>query len=288
MGMRQHALGGMAALMLVLGGGAVMAADELPTEPRVLPRQPLFDPLIADPRWPHFAAALHDYGGDSGLENVGSVGLGNGFSFYQEPGLGGAWGVGLQAAVFAIFDLDAESKDLINADYWVGLPVAWRAGPWSAIVRLYHQSSHLGDEYLLRDPTARRDRLNLSYEAVDVRVARSFWEGVVRLYGGGGMLLHREPEDLDRFMAQAGVELRSPWTIANGHLRPIAALDLQGTQESGWEVDKSVRVGVQLEGRDSDSYRLQLTLEYYQGRNPNGQFYSREVEFWGLGLHAYF
>lgn len=281
------------AFVLVLAGQNAHAEDmpeALPEAgpPEVLPRQLLFSALLADPRWPHFGASLQDWGGKNDLGMVGAVSLGNAFSFYQAPGLGGRWGIGVQAAVFALFDLEAESKDLVNADYWVGLPLAWRSGEWSGLARIYHQSSHLGDEYLLRSSENRRARLNLSFEAVDLKLSRDFWERTLRLYAGAGVLFDREPEHLKPLMTQWGVELRGPWTFADGFLRPIAAVDLQSLEETGWNVDVSARLGVELTSSTDDDYVVQLTLEYYRGRNPNGQFYTREAEFWGLGVHAYF
>ena len=70
---------------------------------------------------------------------------------------------GIQAGVFAIFDLDAESLDLINADYLIGIPLVFRKGNFSNMTRIFHQSSHLGDEFLLRGRAEKR--VNLSYEA---------------------------------------------------------------------------------------------------------------------------
>lgn len=49
--------------------------------------------------------------------------------------------LGLQAGVFAIFDLEAKSKDLVNADYFVAALAAYRTGNVSALARLFHQSS---------------------------------------------------------------------------------------------------------------------------------------------------
>lgn len=256
--------------------------------PDVLPRQVLFDPLLADPRWPHFSAAWQDWGGRNGLDRVAAVSLGDAFSFYQAPAFDGRWGIGLQAAVFALFDLEAPSKDLVNADYWVGLPLAWRSGDWEALARFYHQSSHLGDEYLLRSGENRRSRLNLSYEAVDLKLSRHFFDRALRLYGGAGILFDQEPEDLKAGLAQWGMELRGPRTFARDLLRPVAAVDFQSLEETGWNVDVSARLGVELTSTQDSDYVVQLMLEYYRGRNPNGQFYTRETEFWGLGVHAYF
>lgn len=274
--------------VLVLGTACAARAAEVPDTPQVLPRGKLFDPLLADPRWAHFSASVQDYGGDNGLNTVASVSVGDEFSLYQAPVGEGAWGIGVQAAVFALFDLDAQSKDLINADYWVGIPLSWRSGANSAVLRLYHQSSHLGDEYLLRSAGNRRSRINLSYEVVDLKLSRDLFDRALRVYGGGGVLLDQEPSDIKRGLLQAGIEARPPWSFADGLLRPVAAADFQSTEESDWRVDVSARAGLELASSVDRDYVVQLMLEYYRGRNPNGQFFLRDVEFYGIGLHAYF
>ena len=73
--------------------------------------------------------------------------------------------LGIQAGVFAIFDLNSQSFDLINADYLVGIPLTIKTGNFANLTRIFHQSSHLGDEFLLRGQT--NERINLSYEAVN-------------------------------------------------------------------------------------------------------------------------
>ncbi|MGE5518000.1 MAG: DUF1207 domain-containing protein [Bacteroidota bacterium] len=274
--------------VLVLGTACAARAAEVPDKPQVLPRGKLFDPLLADPRWAHFSASVQNYGGDNGLNTVASVSVGDEFSLYQAPVGEGAWGIGVQAAVFALFDLDAQSKDLINADYWVGIPLSWRSGDNSAVLRLYHQSSHLGDEYLLRSAGNRRSRINLSYEVVDLKLSRDLFDRTLRVYGGGGVLIDQEPSDIKRGLLQAGIEARPPWSFADGLLRPVAAADFQSTEESDWRVDVSARAGLELASSVDRDYVVQLMLEYYRGRNPNGQFFLRDVEFYGVGLHAYF
>ena len=81
----------------------------------------------------------------------GAVGFGERWGIVRRPGerAGDGWQVGLSGGVFAQFDMDADSNDLINADYVIGFPLTWRHGAWSGRFNLYHQSSHLGDELLL-------------------------------------------------------------------------------------------------------------------------------------------
>jgi hypothetical protein len=254
-------------------------------EGMLFPGSKLFAPLIADPRWAHFSVAYHHYINDEKLKHVGSTSFGETFVFYRGRAfLDGQWDLGIQAAVFAIFDLDAASKDLINADYWIGFPVSYRKGPWSGLFRLFHQSSHLGDEYLLNN---RINRVNLSYESVDAKVS---WEhdDWLRLYGGGGVLFDQDPSELKPWSLHYGIELRSPQVYARGHLRPIAAADLKNWEQNDWKTDLSVRAGMQIEGGKTVGHKVQIMLEYFRGHSPNGQFYERSIQYLGMGAHFYF
>lgn len=249
----------------------------------LLPGGTLFRPLIADPRWPHFAASYQSYLHDRQLTDVAAVSFGETFALFRDR-LGPVWWeVGVQAGVFAVFDLDAASKDLVNADYLVGVPLSGRYGGWSAMFRLFHQSSHLGDEFLLR---TRPERVNLSYESVDLKVSYELGD-VLRVYGGGGYLFDQEPAQLDPWSIQYGVELISPWPGREARWRPIAAADLQHREENAWSLDLSVRAGIQLDGVLA-SRNLQILLEYFKGRSPNGQFYKEKIEYFGLGAHFHF
>jgi hypothetical protein len=247
-------------------------------------QEPLFRPLLADPRWPRFSVALHQYVDDPELENVGATSFGHTFPVFRGDLPAGRWELGFQAGVFAIFDLDASSKDLINADYWVGVPLVYRKDDVSAFVRLFHQSSHLGDEYVLRN---RADRINLSYEQIDAMISQEIGNWM-RVYGGGGYLFHQDPVDLEHWSTQAGAELTSPRTLFGGLARPLAAVDVQNHEETDWESDVSVRAGFQLESATFKSAKLQLLAEYYDGHSPNGQFYERSIRYFGFGAHVFF
>lgn len=253
-----------------------------PPSASLLSRTPLlFHAPIADPRWPHFSAAYQHYRG-SEFGSIAAVSFGESFSFYRAPLFREAeWELGCQAGVYAIFDLDSESLDLVNADYTVGPVATVRRGPWSVLGRLHHQSSHLGDEYLLR---TMRPRINLSYEIFDLLAS---WEPSesVRVYGGGGYIVHSDT-DLDHWTVQGGVDYIDATSASV--LRPVFGVDVQAKQFSDWNADVSVRVGVQLQDTDAPRGRVQLLLEYFHGRSPNGQFSTDEVEWFGIGAHFYF
>lgn len=244
----------------------------------------LFDPLIADPRWPHFGASYQYYLDGRGFKDVGAVSFGETITGYRTRLGPGWWEAGLQAGVFAVFDLAAESKDLVNADYFVGLFNTYKVGSFAAMGRVFHQSSHLGDEFLLRDTNT--NRVNLSYEQVDLKLSYHFLD-MFRIYAGGGYLFDQEPSGLDPWSVQYGLEFRSPWPGPTARVRPIAAVDIQNREENGWHADVSARAGLQFEGVIPGRH-FQLLLEYFRGHSPNGQFYREKVDYLGLGVHFHF
>jgi Protein of unknown function (DUF1207) len=118
----------------------------------VLPKGLLFAALISDPRWLHFSAMYQRFQEDARLRNAAIATLSETFSRLRGSlgEKGGAWEVGIQAGVFSLFDLDAPSTDLVDTDYIVGFPFAYRARNFSAMARFFHQSSHLGHEFASR------------------------------------------------------------------------------------------------------------------------------------------
>jgi hypothetical protein len=257
-------------------------------ESKFLPRGLLIAPFHADPRWPHFSMASRQVtlGQPS---NTGSANFGETFALYRNAApLDGQWEIALQAGVFSMFNMSAPSgsKDLVNADYTVGLLTSYRTGPFSGFLRLHHQSSHLGDEFILNS-LGPVNRINLSFEEVDLKLSYELasW---FRIYGGGGMLVDRDPSYLRRGTSQAGIELTSPGTFWGGKVRPVAYADFQANARSNWRVASSVMAGLQFENARIGDRKMQLLVEYFSGPSPNGQFYAQNTEWFGLGVHLYY
>ena len=260
-----------------------------------LPRGDVFCPIIADPKAIRsFASLLRHESGD-GLNDakldIASVGIGDAFGLGRWNGSRRGDGVqfSLTAAVFAQFDLGTESFDLLNADYVVGLPVTMRRGWFSTRLRVYHQSSHLGDEYLLREPPDRQDRENITFESLEWILSAD--GGPLRVYGGGEMLFRREPEDLGRFLAHGGFELRPQARIiplgSLGGFRFVAAGDVKSSEEQDWKPAISARAGLEYDraGEDITARRYGIFAEFYTGPSPYGQFFREKVRLMGVGIH---
>jgi hypothetical protein len=256
----------------------------------LLPTGHLFKPLIADPRWAHFSASYRSYQNNNfDGKNVASVSFGETIPFYRSTfGQSNVqWETGVQAGVFSDFNLDSASKDLVNTDFIASIYSSMRAGRFSSFTRLFHQSSHLGDEFLLSKIHTKFQRVNLSYEGLDTKLSYDLPYGL-RIYGGGGGMFDREPSTLKPWMAQYGVEFRSPWRLDFAAMRPIIAADIKNFQENNWNTDLSARAGFEFENLAVLGRKLQILAEYYNGYTPSGQFYKNKIEYLGVGLHYHF
>lgn len=254
-------------------------------ESKFLPNGLLFDPLHADPRWPHFSVAYRHISKGSEPKTTGSANFGETFAIYRDAApFDGQWEIAFQGGVFSVFNLDASSKDLVNADYTAGLLASYRTGSFSGFLRVHHQSSHLGDEFILNNQP---NRINLSFEEFDLKLSYELFNWF-RVYGGGGILVNRDPRNLGRGTSQFGAELTSPWTLLSGKIRPVAYGDFQVNERSNWTVNCSLMAGLQFENARIGDRKLQLLMEYYKGASPNGQFYSQQTEWIGIGLHLYY
>jgi hypothetical protein len=219
--------------------------------------------------------------------SIGSVGLGDSFGLLRwgGPSSGEGLQIDLVASIFAQFALDAPSHDLINADYIIGVPVTFRRRGFSTRVRLYHQSSHLGDEFLLRDEDTLRQ--NLSFESLELLLSQEI--GMLRAYVGGERLFRRQPSALAKKLFHGGVELRSG---RSGAFQLVGGVDLKATEltvgHAEWSRAISARIGVEALRAGADGHpgrTIMLMLELYDGPSPYGQFFQDDISYMGIGLH---
>ncbi len=276
---------GLASLLVVDSGLPPVQGDEPDAGPsRESVRYPagdVFLPLIADPKTPRFFASIRYHDTAVGDTTLAAVGFGETFGLWRKPG--DRVGEGLQfsvaAGMFAQFDLETPSYSLVNGDFIVGLPLTWKRGAHSARLRLYHQSSHLGDDFLL---DTRTDRRNLSFESLELLY--SFEARGWRAYGGGEGLLRQEPEDLDSWGAHAGVEWRGKRNLLCLG-RGVGGLDLKSWEENDWDVDASLVLGLESGGARPGTRGTRWLLEFYDGHSPYGLFYEQKIQSIGFGIY---
>ena len=255
-----------------------------------LPEGDVFCPLLADPKAAYSFVSYVRGSSSSPLgTDLGSVGIGDRFGLVRwgGPKPGEGFQISLEGSVFAQFDLNTASYDLINADYLVGLPLTYRWKELSARVRLYHQSSHLGDEFVLR---SRIPRENFSFQSGEAIL--SYDMGPLRVYGGGEALFGGEPGEIDTQLLHGGVELRQRqsglWLGNAARVRLVAAGDVKAVQDLDWKPAWSARAGFEVSRAHEAQHasrRWSILAEYYEGPSPYGQFFRSDVKYYGAGVH---
>ena len=77
--------------------------------------------------------------------------------------------------------------EIVATDFRIGVPLTYGVGRYQTKLAYYHLSSHLGDEFMLRNPGT--PRINYSREVI---VWGHSWYGTdsLRLYGEVGWAFH--------------------------------------------------------------------------------------------------
>jgi len=267
-----------------LGTGCKVIAPASSTVPSTetiyLPLGDLFRPLLADPKEPHFYLSYHRYTYQAQRINAAAGGYGEifGINRYVDHDNGSAWQINFGGGAHAQFNMDMPSFALVNTDYTIGFPVSYRKGPDSMRIALYHQSSHLGDEFLLQTKT---NRVEFSYEALNVIWSREWREW--RAYGGCEYMIHKVPNELRPWGAQGGIEYYELGPIL-GRGRIVGGLDLKVDQEHDWAVNASLKTGLQFDSSEPNGRYIRVLLEAYKGYSPHGQFYVNRISYGGIGI----
>ncbi len=266
----------------------------------VMPDHSLFQALIADPKWPRFTLAYQYHMKNRILKRAFAPNFGASIPLYRgiiDSDENSRWEVGIQGGLFALMDMGTKpntakksepfKSSLVNADYFISLPFSYANGEWSVLARIYHTSTHLGDEFMLTTEGQKTKRINLSYEGIDTIVSYNLQEEV-RLYGGGGVIVHKDPAYIKRLKIQVGAEYHFAETFLGGRLRPVTGVDIKLEQMARWFPGVSYKAGVQLENSALlISNQVQLMLEFYNGKSMHGQFYEDKIRYVGIGLHAF-
>ena len=191
--------------------------------------------------------------------------------------------LGMNFSIFSQFSIvdvgEAYMGGLQNADYRVSAVGVYQPDNHSHVcVSLFHQSSHLGDDYIIRNAITSPTLRTQNYEQVDISLSRSWrtW----RFYGGGGYnvspntirsrsTLHLGAEFTRGLISHPGLALKGGWD-ANFHEQH--------------DFNPNFRLGCGLEfGRLTDTPFV-LMLTWYEGHLPYSTLEFQKVRLLGLSL----
>lgn len=253
----------------------------------------LFLPIIADPR-----AATYSLGYRSGDHVIGvktiPVSLGDDFPIYRwlDVFFGGDLQVGIEAAIWSVFNMDPHPNiakgwgELVNTDFYVGIPITFATGPWSFRARAYHISSHLGDEYMVDHPDV--VRLNPSIEAIDFYTSYQATEAI-RVYVGPGAVVHADPTfPWKPFYIGYGTEARFGGTkFTNQRLYGTCfiALFWSNSQELHYNFNGTYRAGYEFSKLQGIGRKFRVYVGYHHGYSMEGQFSKMRTHYFEYNIN---
>jgi hypothetical protein len=256
----------------------------------------LFAPLVADPRQPTNSAALRF--GDKVCGDVcAAVSLGDDFPVFRWINVmrwHGDLQIGIEAGIWSVFNYSNiphrpkhEVCELVNTDYLVGIPVTYAFDQWSFRFRIYHISSHLGDEFLCNHRKEVKRRKNPSMEAIDFFSSYQFSSGL-RGYFGPGVVFHSDRSfSIKPLYVEYGVELRILGSKFNYHRlygTPFFAIHLENWQQRHWDLDMTVKLGYEISKLQGVGRKMRLYVDYHHGFSYEGQFFNRRTQYGEFGL----
>lgn len=246
-----------------------------------------FERLLADQRWPVFSASYRFQGNGRFLDAYEHISAGDTIAMIRAPielrGRPVELEFAVQGAVFSVFDPNFE-QSLIVIDYVAGTYLAARSGRASAMLRFWHVSGHVGDEFLLEDDVYDIDaRTPYKYEAIQLLGSYDLPAGF-RIYAGPSLLfgVNPSPQEFGQVILHAGLEWRAQQKLF-GTVRPVAGVDVQMIDGQYFNPDVSIRAGLSFEGARRGP-AFQVLGEFYTGRDPNGELFSDRVSFAGVGV----
>lgn len=237
----------------------------------------LFHRLLADPRQAQTSLRYYRLEG----QDVGDVALGNTWGMRRwHLGKDGQWAVqsDVEGMGYSRFRLSGSINEFQTIDFFANLPVEIRRGGASGRLTLFHESSHLGDDYFRRTKDA-----GFRYSIEGVRGVLSFEPfDIARFYGGSSYLLHAIPS-LRRGTFQAGLELKTPdlrWMQYPCWL--YLAEDLQSKEQAQWNLSSNTELGFRI-AFPGTPRSLRIHGGYFTGHSEFGQFLARKENFFNLG-----
>jgi len=245
---------------------------------QVLPAGLLFKSYLAGEKESRMGTALlFETGGDTLQSSVlgGRIGLlryGTPDAIRPE-----GWQLDVEGAAFLRQNW-THNLDVDAVDFRIGVPLTWRRGDWAAKFGYYHISSHVGDEFLLRNPGF--VRRNFVRDALLFGVSHNITPDWL-IYGEVGYAVHTdggaEPWEFQFGVEYSPVERTgfkgSPFFAINGHLR----------EEFNFGGGLNVLFGWQWRSSVTD-HVLRIGGQYFNGKSLQYSFFNRHEQLIGVGI----
>jgi hypothetical protein len=278
--MCKHILAVLLLFNICLASGAITVTAD--STLNFLPEKRLYPSVFLDPLECQMMGGsyfLNRAGGDISLYSTVNMGFNR--PVLAKEGVRLSWECNFGVAAFSQFDLIKRDDGsylagLINTDFKLSADYAVRIKNNLLRIRIFHISSHLGDDYLQRNSDTIVNDKSVNYEQADVTYMRKFESGYI--FGGTGIIF-TEYVFRERFSIQAGGLLNFGRPGAVGF---FTSADVKLFAENDFLPDVRTAFGININRKSVPLMRI--WAEYYSGRLPYSTIDYGRVNWFGMAM----
>jgi hypothetical protein len=248
----------------------------------VFPGNRIFPVIFLDPLECHTGGGSYFLSQEEkNLSLYSTVNLGFTKPVISHKGQSFSWELNFGTAIFTQFDLIKREDGtflagLINNDYKISVDYSLKKNKNVFKLRIFHLSSHLGDDYIARNPDSAINDKSENYEQIDLTWLRL--NGANYWYAGIGEI-YTPYAFRERFSMQAGGLLNF------GELKPVnffTSANIKLLAENNFVPDIGTALGVSFNRKSESAFRI--WMEYYTGQLPYSTLDYGRVNWIGFGL----
>ncbi len=277
-------------ILLIAANSNILAAEN---KRQFLPTKSYFEPILLDPTTNQLGLSVLGYSsGQRGIWEKFYIPLMLGVNkpvLRWEKDANHGSEIGFDYLIMTQYDIERVKRDnmeqaapmgtQLNSDYRISGWYTKRSGTSTYRVRLFHQSSHLGDDFVIRNGITVRGSNPMNYEQIDI--TRSVQNGYHRYYYGFGYAITPHAER-KRMAFQIGY-FSSRSTTRSPNNKFIYGADMKIMEQNGYR--PSIKLGIGYELGESHRNPPRIILEYFNGNLPYSRYESTVVELLGIGLY---
>jgi hypothetical protein len=186
------------------------------------------------------------------------------------------WELDIEGAAFPRLNLE-EQENLTSVDYRFGVPLTFGYGNYQMKFGYYHICSHLGDEYMLSNPSAQR----INYVRNALGWGHSYYLlDALRIYGEVAWAFEYDG-GAKPWEFQFGIEY-SPMQPTGLRPVPFAAVNCDLRQELNFGGNIVFEAGWQW--RSNLNHLFRVGVQYFNGKSDQYEFFNQFEEKIGVAL----
>lgn len=174
---------------------------------------------------------------------------------------------------------DYMQRNILSSDFIIGMPIVWQMDNLMLRLRIYHLSSHMGDDYMVRNNITSYYRNNNNYEQLDITASYLIKNFRLNL-GVGTVLTSSAPRK--PLVFTSGLEYLLPLDKEES-VNLCAGFYADSKQDNYYIPGINMALGVKIGEPDRRGAKILFT--YFNGPLPYSVYTGRLIQWLGAAVY---